>query len=509
MTNGTDATSERSRAADLRVARRVDWRFLLDDPSLGDVALAGRPDAGLRAALDALARSLGRDEVDVAVLARGTTEADIRAAAARVRSSGQVVAESSGLLGWRPGHGVRPMDVRRVTRALRAAGFGSVTTWVMWPTHERPTAMIPAHQATSVAAWLARKLDGRLWRLVAFAGSVGARSGLIDRLAPSVVVVARRTIDPGAANSWLAERLPTTSVIALTPRFGASGHVVALGDLAVAPSGGPAAVLKVARLDDDREGIRREAAALADIEPGLGVMGRAPRPLEARWDARPPYLVESGVPGRPLGPAAVRRDPRGAAGALADLVAALPAAPGAHRPLAALVGPALDVVRRHAPGSDLAPLLAATERVLDAVRERDVPLVYEHGDLAHPNLIRTPAGELGAVDWERARPDGIPLHDLSIGLAYIAAAANRATTVADQAAAFQAALTGPDPWAGGLVDAELARLDVDPDLRTPLLIAPWIRSAAWLAERVEPSTWLADRSVAHWRAMLALPPDHA
>ncbi len=239
MTNGTDATSERSRAADLRVARRVDWRFLLDDPSLGDVALAGPPDAGLRAALDALARSLGRDEVDVAVLARGTTEADIRAAAARVRSSGQVVAESSGLLGWRPGHGVRPMDVRRVTRALRAAGFGSVTTWVMWPTHERPTAMIPAHQATSVAAWLARKLDGRLWRLVAFAGSVGARSGLIDRLAPSVVVVARRTIDPGAANSWLAERLPTTSVIALTPRFGASGHVVALGDLAVAPCGRP------------------------------------------------------------------------------------------------------------------------------------------------------------------------------------------------------------------------------------------------------------------------------
>jgi hypothetical protein len=113
------------------------------------------------------------------------------------------------------------------------------------------------------------------------------------------------------------------------------------------------------------------------------------------------------------------------------------------------------------------------------------------------------------VDWERARPDGIPLHDLSIGLAYIAAAARRATTPADQAAAFQAALTGPAPWARELVDAELARLGVDSDLRTALLIAPWVRSTAWLAERVESSTWLADRAVAQWRAMLDRSPDHA
>ncbi len=153
--------------------------------------------------------------------------------------------------------------------------------------------------------------------------------------------------------------------------------------------------------------------------------------------------------------------------------------------------------------------MAETDRVLAAVADRRVPVVFEHGDLAHPNLVRTPSGALGAVDWERARADGLPLHDLSIGLAYVAAAARGATTAADQAAAFQTALTGPTPWARDLVDAELARLGIDPRLRAALLIAPWIRSAAWLAERVDPSTWLADRSIAHWRAMLDASPEHA
>lgn len=509
MTTGTDATSEGSHAARLRLARRVDWRFLLADPSLGDVALAGPPDTGLRAALEANARSIAADPADLAVLTRGVTDADLLAAVARVRTGGQVVAESCGLLGWRPGRRVGPADARRVIRALRRSGFEQITTYVVWPAHGRATAMIPAHERAPMAAWLARKSDRRLWRLAAVAGAVGARSGLLGLLAPSVVIVARRPVDPSAPGAWLAERLGTPSFVALTPRFGASAHVVALGDVAVPPDRGPTTVLKVARLDDDRDGVRHEAASLASIEAGIGSAGRAPRPLEVRWEARPPYLVESGVPGRPLDPATVRRDRHGAAGALADLVAALPIAPDPHRPLGALIGPAIESMRRHAVGSDLEALVAATDRLMGTVADRSVPLVFEHGDLAHPNLVRTPSGALGAVDWERARPDGVPLHDLAIGLAYIAAAARRATAVADQAAAFQAALTGPEPWARELVDAELARLGVDPDLRTPLLIAPWVRSAAWLAERVEPATWRADRSVAHWRAMLDLPPDDA
>ncbi len=218
----------------------------------------------------------------------------------------------------------------------------------MWPAHGRATALIPAADRDAVTAWVSHKLPGRLWRLAAPAVSAGIRFGLLTLLAPAVVVVARRpSADGGAVASdhgsagWLADRLGTPSYVAITPRFGASGHVVALGDLPAAPEGGPRVVLKVARLDDDGGGIRHEADALRRIESGLGVAGLAPRPLEVAWDAPPPYLIESGVSGPPLDRAAVRRDPGGAARAVADLVAAMPAPAGPARPLADLVAPAL------------------------------------------------------------------------------------------------------------------------------------------------------------------------
>ncbi len=526
MTEHGDPGSTASRATRLRLARRLDWRFLLGDPALGEVGLAGPPDAGLRAALEACAASVSDGgEVDLLVLTRGVTDADLRTAIARVRPGGQIVAESSGLLGWRPrrrsASGVAAS--RRTTRALRNAGFAAMNVAVVWPGHGRATALIPSADRNAVTAWVSRKLPKHLWRLAAPAVSVGHRFGLITLFAPAVVIVARRPIDAGADSGadpgaveagrrsagWLADRLGTPAYVAITPRFGASGHVVALGDLTAAPDGGPRAVLKVARLDDDDGGIRHEADALRWIGSSLGIAGLAPRPLEDAWDATPPYLIESGVPGPPLDRAAVRRDPRGAARAVADLVAVMPVSASPDRPLADLLAPALETVRRMMEASDVGTLVTDTDRLLAAVADRLVPVVHEHGDLAHPNLVRTPSGALGAVDWERARDDGLPLHDLSIGLAYVAAAARGATTAADQAAAYQAALTGPAPWVRDLVDAELARLGIDLRLRAPLLVAPWVRSAAWLAERVDPSTWLADRSIAHWRAMLDASPEHA
>jgi aminoglycoside phosphotransferase (APT) family kinase protein len=520
VTEATAPGGERLRAERLRIARRLDWRFLLDDPSLGDVAVGGTPDTELLAALAIHARSVRSRDVDLAVLIGRLSDEDVRAAGAGVRDGGVILAETGGLLGWRPGRPIRSANaIRRVVRQLEGAGFGSVTTYVAWPAHGRTTAFVPSAHRATVGAWLTRKVDRRLWRIVAVVARVAAGTGLLTLLAPAVVVVARRPAADGASRapadrrgtgtSWLGARLGTPAVVALTPRFSASGHVVGLADLALAPGGGPRSVLKAARLDDDTDGIRHEAEVLRSIEPSLGAAGTAPRLVHLQVDARPPYLIETGVTGSPLDPRAVRDDVRAAALAVADLVAAMPATEAGDRPFGALVMPALEVLRRSGAGPELAALLAATERVVDPVRDVPVRVVLEHGDLAHPNLIRTPSGVLGAVDWERARPDGLPLHDLLIGLAYVVAASRRAVTPLDQATALATALTGPDSWVRDLVDAESARCGVDPALRTPLLIAPWIRSAAWLAERIEPSTWLVDRSVAHWRAMLDRSPDPA
>ena len=154
-----------------------------------------------------------------------------------------------------------------------------------------------------------------------------------------------------------------------------------------------------------------------------------------------------------------------------------------------------------------------------------LPRVFEHGDPAHPNLLRRPDGRVVAVDWERGEPDGLPLHDLTIALAYIAAAAAGATSAPDQAAAFRAAMTGDDPWAARALDRAIDRAGCPTTLRPALVVAAWARTAAWLAvemsarpnenatdSAIEPSAstddvgrWLVDdRSVALWDVSLDL-----
>jgi hypothetical protein len=146
-----------------------------------------------------------------------------------------------------------------------------------------------------------------------------------------------------------------------------------------------------------------------------------------------------------------------------------------------------------------------------------LPRVFEHGDPAHPNLVRLEDGRIGAVDWERGQPDGLPLHDLTIALAYLAAAAGGATSATDQADAFRRAMTDPEPWASHALDRDAARLGIDPGLRPALVVAAWARSAGWLAEHLADggpvddgtAAWLAgDRSVALWRVALDLAEAH-
>jgi aminoglycoside phosphotransferase (APT) family kinase protein len=177
-------------------------------------------------------------------------------------------------------------------------------------------------------------------------------------------------------------------------------------------------------------------------------------------------------------------------------------------------------------GRELAALVERTARIVEPLGRANVPRVLEHGDPAHPNLLVRDDGSVAAVDWERGEADGLPLHDLTIALAYVAAAVRDAREATIQAAAFRDAMTGADPWAAAALDGEARRIGVDPALRPALVVAAFARSVAWLAEHLEvaarPSAdtdagpgatdgpadavaWLAgDRSVALWRMALEL-----
>lgn len=514
----------------LAATRRVDWRFLLDRPDPELVLTAGRPDADLVAGLVAVAGSVrpvssaGAAHGDLVVVAGPLGDAEFAAAASAVRPGGWIVVEADGVLG-RLRHPLarrRPRHTTRTVRALRGNGFEAVTTHLALPRREAPTALVSLDRAGGLATWLGRLRSGRkgrLARLAARAVPLAIRSGVVASIAPGSVVIGRRPHrDGGAASTagWLRARLAAidpallggpdpqaADIVVLTPRYEASAHVVALVVERIGPTWGPRLVIKAARMADGSDTLAREGHALLRLAPTLGATGHAPRVLDLDIDGTPPSLVETGLSGVPLDPRTVRRDRGAAASAVTGFVARLPGGMVSHadRDGPGLAATALERLDR----AGVAPDLVERSRpLIERLRAAALPTTFEHGDLAHPNLVRRPDGTLGAVDWERAEPNGLPLHDLSMALAYIAAAAASAGTPELQAEAFASALSGEDAWASPLLDAELDRLGIDRGLRGALTVVPWIRTAAFLAERTTVDWLRTDRSVALWRATLDL-----
>jgi hypothetical protein len=338
---------------------------------------------------------------------------------------------------------------------------------------------------------------------------------------PSLV---ERRLQAGGADD---RSLPIGRLV-LAPRYRASAHVVGL---AIGPDGRIERVAKIARLRDDTS-LAHEAAVLAALRRAGAAATSGPALVDAPGLAIDlggdpwPVLVETGVAGQPLDPPAVRRDRAVAMAAIETWLASLPVEPATHRTIdvPTRLDAALAAVGRlddgSADGRLLSELVERTRPLVATLAGAALPRAFEHGDPAHPNLLRGADGRIAAVDWERGEPDGLPLHDLTIALGYVAAAARAATKPADQAAAFRAAMTGEDPWAAAALDRALTRLGGDPAWRPSLVVAAWARSAGWLADRLagqpadgladrtttaDVTRWLAaDRSVASWAVALDL-----
>jgi hypothetical protein len=549
----------------LRIARRIDWRFLLPTPELGRVAVIGGTDAELQAALSALGPVTrlddGDGQVDAGatfdtVIATGRIErVDLARAAAAVGAGGRLVLEIGGPLAGplRDGRSSGVGAAVRFARGLEAGGFDPVRTWWTWPTHARAASWARTDDPVAVQAMVTRRFGSRVGSVAGgLAGRLaGGQAGrrLLGVGAPAVTIIAAR----GGAPGGIIERRLTTAgrdeetggaggLLVLTPRYRASAHVVGL---AIARDGTVDRVVKVARLADDTT-LEHEASILGAVGPTLGATGRCPALVDAPGLATEigggtwPVLVETGVEGSPLDPGVVRRDRDAAVRGIVALLAELPVRPGSARatPVGRRLTDALGRIRAIGDGSgdgsdgatvagrELAALVERTARIVEPLGRANLPRVLEHGDPAHPNLLIRDDGSVAAVDWERGEADGLPLHDLTIALAYVAAAVRDAREATTQAAAFRDAMTGADPWAASALDGEARRTGIDLALRPALVVVAFARSVAWLAEHLEvaarPSAeadagpgaidgpadavaWLAgDRSVALWRMALEL-----
>ena len=507
----------------LALARRLDWRFLLADPRLGRVALVGRPDPELRAALEAFAESLVDDPNERAevVVVHAPTAAGVRAAIERVEPGGSIVIELAGRARRGRAGQLAAASAGDVAERLRHEGFIDVGESWVWPDHATGLEIVPLDRPALIRLSLARRRSGRRAKLKARGVRLALRLGFLPAVLSAATVVGRRPdvtvpesgipaaplIDAyvGANRARLGlEGLGVggTRSLLVTPRFQASAHVVGL--IVPPDRERPTLVAKIHRLAGVSGTLEAEAACLRLLtERAAGATSGAPRLIVQADIGGHAAIVETALNGRPLDPREVRRDRRRAVAEVATWVRTLqgtgPDTQDAPDVRAAPNG-------THADRDDrwdrlIRPALARLETVLaddptdlDLVgRARDtlaplesagLPLAIEHGDLSHPNLLRLEASDgraagVGAIDWELGEPRGYPLVDFLFFLGYVAVASGgkgRAIDPDEHARRIGAAWYEGDRWAWVASEEYATAAGVDRALVGALLVATWVRA---------------------------------
>jgi hypothetical protein len=138
-------------------------------------------------------------------------------------------------------------------------------------------------------------------------------------------------------------------------------------------------------------------------------------------------------------------------------------------------------------GEDGAALARATEPLVAQLANAQLPLILQHGDLSHPNLLLQLDGELAVLDWERSELQGLPGHDAIFLGQYIAEATAGAWDPQERRRVLDDAFLAPSGSGRAAVLRTLARHSVDPGLYTELLVACWARTSLDLLARLRGS----------------------
>lgn len=480
-----------------RGSETPDWAFLTADPSLGRVARAdgarSRVSRNVPSAAEDGAGSWsdlrewrqGQPPFDTIVV-RNPDAASVALAVAALAPGGTIRLER-----------VSRMRRRMLDAQLESAGL-VVRAWWLRPDARNPWVMVGLDRPKAAATVL-RGVAGRNRR--GGPEALFARTGLARRLAGAVAVTAARPSTTAIAAS--SAEMPADAL--LTPRFQSSRAVLGItmdrsGDRILS-------VTKTARSEQEQGTIVAEADALErfrQLSPDPLAAPRSHRLEERRGRL---VLLEAGAGGRPLDRRAVRRDPVAALVAACAWLANVPVA-GSSSPAEdgrgeQLLDPAVAAVAALAAsggprGDARLTALARTESLLAELRHRRLPVVFEHGDLSHPNIFCRPDGGLTVVDWERALPSGMPLHDLSLFVAYVVESVARPNTDDELVEALREACAD-EGWARPVIDDHLASVGVDRELATLLELAAWTRYLARSATRLaEVRTRVPHRSEVLW-----------
>lgn len=181
----------------LQASRRVDWRFLLPHPDLGQVAYLGPADRSLVEALHLFSAALAVIEssphqdscaaqFDVVVAHRPSDDM-LKQAAALVSSEGFLYVEV--YRRWGAGRLRSPADY---ASAIRRLGFAEVGAFWHWPNFEACAEIVPLDDPAAMLHALGRRRSSGAARLQSAVGCWLLRMGLLARLVPCFSIVARK-----------------------------------------------------------------------------------------------------------------------------------------------------------------------------------------------------------------------------------------------------------------------------------------------------------------------------
>lgn len=270
------------------------------------------------------------------------------------------------------------------------------------------------------------------------------------------------------------------SALVITPRFQASSHVVFLiwGE----QSASPVLVAKTPRLKGATASLHREVSNLRLVQSGRPTaLTSVPQVVAYESYQEYPILIETALNGQAMDPAYTRRHHQRCCEAMTTWLIDLQQRGKVENEktadwFAQLVERPIRYFRQRFPvNAQEAQLLARTEALLAPLRGWQMPLVFEHGDLSHPNLLLLPNGEPGVLDWELANPAGLPACDLFLFLTYVAFARHDAQERSTYQAAFQEAFLGPTAWVGPYVRHYREALALPPEALPPLFVLTWLR----------------------------------
>ena len=169
----------------LPLSRRLDWRFLLPDPTLNQVAYTGPSESHLLRALERLSREIIRDPrqpADIAVLVDPTLPDFMRS----IRISSRFYVELH-----RPSVKARLSQFPIPGNFLRAAATAGFTANAYWhyPDFEAATRIIPLSVATPLLSVVAKNRQDTKTRIKTAGMGLFLESGLLARTIPCLSII--------------------------------------------------------------------------------------------------------------------------------------------------------------------------------------------------------------------------------------------------------------------------------------------------------------------------------